>query len=43
VEVVGPESLGEYLLNLAKINQDGIPKDDMTVIVLQILEKTFNV
>ncbi len=42
VEVVGPEALGEYLLNLAKINQDGIPQDDMTVIVLQILEKCFN-
>jgi stage II sporulation protein E len=42
VEVVGPEALGEYLLNLAKINQDGVPKDDMTVIVLQILEKSFN-
>jgi stage II sporulation protein E len=36
VEVVGPEALGEYLLNLAKINQDGEPKDDMTVVVLQI-------
>lgn len=39
VEVVGPEALGEYLLNLARINQDGIPKDDMTVIVLHFLEK----
>ncbi|HEX7714893.1 MAG TPA: stage II sporulation protein E [Bacillota bacterium] len=39
VEVVGPESLGEYLLSLAKINQDGIPQDDMTVIVLQVMEK----
>ncbi len=39
VEVVGPEALGEYLMNLARINQDGIPKDDMTVIVLQFLEK----
>jgi len=38
VEVVGPEALGEYLLNLAKINQDGLPKDDMTVIVLQLVE-----
>lgn len=38
VEVVGPEALGEYLLNLAKINQDGLPKDDMTVIVLQLTE-----
>lgn len=36
VEVVGPETLGEYLLNLARINQDGQPKDDMTVVVLQI-------
>ena len=36
VEVVGPEALGEYLLNLARINQDGQPKDDMTVVVLQI-------
>ncbi len=35
VEVVGPEALGEYLLSLAKINQDGVPKDDMTVVVLQ--------
>lgn len=43
VEVVGPEALGEYLLNLAKINQDGVPQDDMTVIVLQILEKVFNI
>jgi len=40
VEVVGPEALGEYLLNLAKINQDGAPKDDMTVIVLQIIERS---
>lgn len=39
VEVVGPEALGEYLLSLAKINYDGIPQDDMTVIVLQIQEK----
>lgn len=39
VEVVGPEALGEYLLNMAKINQDGTAKDDMTVIVLQLLEK----
>ena len=39
VEVVGPEALGEYLLSLAKINQEGIPKDDMTVIVLQLQEK----
>jgi stage II sporulation protein E len=39
VEVVGPEALGEYLLSLAKINQDGNPQDDMTVIVLQIQEK----
>jgi len=38
VEVVGPEALGEYLLNLAKINQDGLPKDDMTVIVMQLTE-----
>jgi stage II sporulation protein E len=36
VEVVGPEALGEYLLNLAMINQDGQPKDDMTVVVLQV-------
>jgi stage II sporulation protein E len=36
VEVVGPEALGEYLLNLAMINQDGEPKDDMTIVVLQI-------
>lgn len=43
VEVVGPEALGEYLLNLAKINQDGEAKDDMTVIILQVLEKeSFN-
>ncbi|HBF35827.1 MAG TPA: stage II sporulation protein E [Firmicutes bacterium] len=41
VEVVGPEALGEYLLNLAKINQGGIPMDDMTVIVLQIIDGTF--
>jgi len=39
VEVVGPEALGEYLLNLARINQEGICKDDMTVIVLHFLEK----
>lgn len=39
VEVVGPEALGEYLLNMAKINQDGILKDDMTVIVMQLAEK----
>lgn len=39
VEVVGPEALGEYLMNLARINQDGIPRDDMTVIVLQFMEK----
>lgn len=39
VEVVGPEALGEYLLSLAKINYDGIPKDDMSVIVLQVQEK----
>jgi stage II sporulation protein E len=39
VEVVGPEALGEYLLNLARINQDGEPKDDMTVVVLQINKK----
>lgn len=39
VEVVGPEALGEYLMNLARINQDGISKDDMTVIVLHFLEK----
>lgn len=39
VEVVGPEALGEYLMNLARINQDGILRDDMTVIVLQFLEK----
>jgi stage II sporulation protein E len=38
VEVVGPEALGEYLLNLAKINQDGISRDDMTVIVIQLVE-----
>lgn len=41
VEVAGPEALGEYLMNLARINQDGIPRDDMTVIVLQFLEKGF--
>lgn len=39
VEVVGPEALGEYLMNLARINQDGILRDDMTVIVLQFMEK----
>ncbi len=39
VEVVGPEALGEYILSLAKINYDGIPKDDMSVIVLQVQEK----
>ena len=39
VEVVGPESLGEYLLNLARINQDGAVKDDMTVVVLQLNER----
>jgi len=39
VEVVGPEALGEYLMNLARVNQDGVLKDDMTVIVLQFLEK----
>ena len=39
VEVVGPEALGEYLMNLARINQDGIPRDDMTVVVLQFLER----
>jgi stage II sporulation protein E len=39
VEVVGPEALGEYLLSLAKINYEGIPKDDMSVIVLQVQEK----
>lgn len=39
VEVVGPEALGEYLLSLAKINYDGIPKDDMSVIVLQVQKK----
>jgi len=26
-------------MNLARINQDGVPRDDMTVIVLQFLEK----
>jgi stage II sporulation protein E len=41
VEVVGPEALGEYLLNLATINQNGEPKDDMTVIIMQILAKMF--
>ncbi len=39
VEVVGPEALGEYLMNLARINQNGISRDDMTVIVLQFMEK----
>ena len=39
VEVVGPEALGEYLLSLAKINYEGTPQDDMTVIVLQMQEK----
>lgn len=39
VEVVGPEALAEYILNLARINQDGNPKDDMTVIVLQVADK----
>ncbi|NLY74319.1 MAG: stage II sporulation protein E [Firmicutes bacterium] len=39
VEVVGPEALGEYLMNLARVNQDGVLKDDMTVIVLQFIEK----
>lgn len=39
VEVVGPEALGEYILSLAKINYDGVPKDDMSVIVLQVQEK----
>jgi stage II sporulation protein E len=39
VEVVGPEALGEYILSLAKINYEGVPKDDMSVIVLQIQEK----
>ncbi len=39
VEVVGPEALGEYLMNLARINQDGILKDDMTIIVLHFMEK----
>lgn len=38
VEVTGPEALGEYVLNLAKINQDGQPKDDMTVIVVELIE-----
>jgi stage II sporulation protein E len=37
VEVVGPEALGEYLLNMARINQDGIARDDMTVIILQLV------
>lgn len=36
VEVSGPEALGQYLLNLAKVNQAGVPKDDMTVIVIQV-------
>jgi stage II sporulation protein E len=39
VEVTGPEALGEYLLNLAKINQDGEPKDDLTIVVLQIYQR----
>ncbi|WP_165907882.1 stage II sporulation protein E [Hydrogenispora ethanolica] len=39
VEVVGPEALGDYLLSLAKINQDGALKDDMTVVVLQFVER----
>ncbi len=43
VEVVGPEALGEYLLNLAKINQGGVPMDDMTVIVLQIMDGAFTI
>lgn len=41
VEVASPEALGEYLLNLSKINQGGIPMDDMTVIVLQVMDGTF--
>jgi stage II sporulation protein E len=43
VEVVGPEALGEYILNLARINQNGLPQDDMTVIVLQLFEKNLNI
>jgi stage II sporulation protein E len=39
VEVTGPEALGEYLLNLARINQDGEPKDDMTIVVLQVYQR----
>jgi stage II sporulation protein E len=40
VDVVGPEALGEYLMSLAKINYDGVPKDDMSVVVLQFVENS---
>lgn len=43
IEVASPEALGEYLLNLAKINQGGIPTDDMTVIVLQVMDGTLSI
>ena len=36
MEVVGPEALGKYLLNLAISFQGLEPKDDLTIIVLQI-------
>lgn len=39
VEVVGPESLSEYILNMAQHYQQGPPKDDMTVVVLQLIER----
>lgn len=38
VDISGAEALGEYLLDLAVENNDGVPKDDMTVIVLRIEE-----
>jgi serine phosphatase RsbU (regulator of sigma subunit) len=39
VDVAGPEVLAEYLLNMAKVHQKDIIKDDMTVIVLQVVER----
>ncbi len=36
MEVVGPEALGKYLLNLAISFQGLEPKDDLTIIVLQL-------
>ncbi len=39
IDVMSPESLGEHLLNLALKRQGGSPKDDLSIIVLQIMKK----